>query len=170
MKSLLGVLVISAAMIGSGLYLAYRSDDTGVTEQQRVVDTTPRPSPIAETLPQPPLKLVNPPAPEVSRARAVETPANSTEKSTAELPGTDWAVVTAIYNEYEAAERRARNIASGSAFRATVHPPKGQGGKYMVVLASGLTQGKANEVRERAISGGLPGDTYVTRLRSSSGD
>ena len=165
MKSLLGVFVISAAMVGSGIYLAYRSD-TGVAEQQRVLDTTPRPSPIADTLPQPTVKIVNAPGPEMSRARAVDAAA----KPKAELPGTDWAVVTAIYNEYEAAERRARNIAAGSAFRATVHPPKGQGGRYMVVLASGLTQGKANEVRERAISGGLPGDTYVTRLRSSSAD
>jgi hypothetical protein len=164
MKSLLGVLVISAAMIASGVFLAYRSNATAAERQQDlVVDSSQRPSPIADTLPQPRLKIVNPPS-EMSRARSVEAPANPK----GELPGTDWAVVAAIYNEYEAAERRARNIAAGSAFRATVHPPKGQGGRYMVVLASGMTQGKAMQVRDRAISGGLPGDTYVTRLRSSA--
>jgi hypothetical protein len=166
MKSLLGVFIISAVMIGSGVYLAYRSS-TRVPEQQAVVtDTAPRPSPIADTLPQPPVKIVNARGQQMSRARAVEDPATSK----AELPGTDWAVVAAIYKEYEAADRRARNIAAGSAFRATVHPPKGQGSRYMVVLDSGLTQGKANQVRERAISGGLPGDTYVTRLRASSAE
>ena len=167
MKSLLGVLVIAAAMIGSGVYLAYRSS-VGVPEQQKgsTAETTPRPSPIADTLPQPPVKIVNAPGQQMSRARAVE----DTPASKAELPGNDWAVVAAIYNAYEAADRRARNIAAGSAFRATVHPPKGEGSRYMVVLASGLTQGKANQIRERAISGGLPGDTYVTRLRSSSAE
>jgi hypothetical protein len=167
MKSLLGVLIISAAMIGSGIYLAY-SSNTGAPEQRITgTDTTPRPSPIAKTLPQPPIKIVNAPGQQMSRARAEE---GDSATSKAELPGTDWAVVAAIYKEYEAADRRARNIAGGSEFRATVHPPKGQGGRYMVVLASGLTQGKANQVRERAISGGLPGDTYVTRLRSSAAE
>jgi hypothetical protein len=164
MKSLLGVLVISAAMIGSGVFLAYRSNAAAAERQQdAVTETPPRPSPIADTLPQPPLKIVNAQK-EMSRARSVEDPANPK----AELPGTDWAVVAAIYNDYEAAARRARDIAAGSAFRATVYPPRGQGGRYMVVLASGMTQGKAMQLRERAISGGLPGDTYVTRLRSSA--
>jgi hypothetical protein len=168
MKSLLGVLVISAAMIGSGIYLAYRENGniTAPEPQSAATKGAPRPSPIADTLPELPVKIVNAPGQPMSRARTVEEPATSK----AELPGTDWAVVAAIYKDYEAADRRARNIAAGSAFRATVHPPKGQGARYMVVLASGLTQGKANQTRERAISGGLPGDTYVTRLRSSSAE
>ena len=119
-----------------------------------------RPSPIDEHLSRPAARIV---AQESMRTRVADT-VKAAEKPQQELDGTDWAVVAAIYKEYEAAERRARNIAEGSAFKPSVFPPKGQGSKYMVVLESGLTQGKAMIVRDRAVSGGLPADTYVTRL------
>ena len=43
-------------------------------------------------------------------------------------------------------------------------PEKGQGSKYMVVLGSGLTRTKAEELRIQATAAGLPSDTYVTIL------
>jgi hypothetical protein len=86
------------------------------------------------------------------------------EKPVKDPDGTDWAVVTAIYKEMSAAQRRARNIAEGTAFKADVYPREPGASKYLVVLDSGLTHEKATVVRNRAVSGGLPPDTYVTRL------
>jgi hypothetical protein len=120
----------------------------------------PRPNPLDEFLSRPPAQII---AGETVRTRVADAPTAS-EKPVKELGGTDWAVVMAIYKDYGAAERRARNVAEGSAFKAKVFPSEGQGSKYMVVLESGLKHGKALQLRERAVSGGLPGDTYVTRL------
>jgi hypothetical protein len=71
MKSLLGVLVISAAMIGSGIYLAYRENGniTAPEPQSAATKGAPRPSPIADTLPELPVKIVNAPGQPMSRAR-----------------------------------------------------------------------------------------------------
>jgi hypothetical protein len=77
----------------------------------------------------------------------------------------DWAVVAAIYRDYDAAANRARTIAQQ--WRRTnveVFPPEGQGRRYMVVLASGLSRDDAERVQRQAQSAGLPRDTYVTRL------
>jgi hypothetical protein len=118
-----------------------------------------RPSPIQEHLPRLPVRM----AEESVRTRVANT-VQAAEKPQAEPGGTDWAVVMAIYKDYDAAQRRASNIAQGTAFKASVYPPDGGASKYMVVLESGLTYGKAKTVRDRAVSGGLPADTYVTRL------
>jgi hypothetical protein len=88
-------------------------------------------------------------------------------KPAAILGGTDWAVIAAIYKEYEAAERRARKVMDSTSFDPTVFPAKGQGSKYMVVIDSGLTHIKALELRGRALAAGLPTDTYVTRLAAT---
>jgi hypothetical protein len=118
----------------------------------------PRPSPIQDELPRLPVHM----AEESVRTRAVDT-VQAAAKSPDE-PGTDWAVVMAIYREYDAAQRRASNVAEGTAFKTFVYPSERGASKYMVVLESGLTHAKAKIVRDRAVSGGLPADTYVTRL------
>ena len=121
-----------------------------------------RPSPVQEHLPRLPVEM----AAETVRTRVTDT-VQAAEKEGSEFAGTDWAVVMAIYKEQGAAQRRAANIAEGTAFKAFVHPAEPGASKYMVVLESGLTHGKAKIVRERAVSGGLPPDTYVTRLLRS---
>lgn len=117
-----------------------------------------RPSPLVQELPRLPVKLEE----EMTRTRVVAAAVKS--RSSQALPGTDWAVVAATYREYGAADRRARTIAANSPFQARVHPPKGQGSKYMVVLDAGLTHPKAESTRAEAAAKGLPPDTYVTRL------
>jgi hypothetical protein len=120
-----------------------------------------RPSPLDDQLPRLPAKII---AADTVRTRVADKAQPAADQSPKDQPGTDWGVVMAIYKEYGAAERRARNVAQGSAFKATVFPAEGQGSKYMVVLESGLSYARAVQVRERAVSGGLPADTYVTRL------
>lgn len=78
----------------------------------------------------------------------------------------DWAVVAAIYRDFEAASRRASQLKKG--WRGTepsVFPPEGRGRKYMVVLASGLSRDEAERVQRDARSSGMPRDSYVTRLK-----
>lgn len=128
-----------------------------------VTDTRPqpvRPSPIEEKLERPPVQMVEPEG--VSRARAEEDsrPARAVSK----VESTNWAVVAAIYRDYDAADRRAQDITASSTQKATVYPKRGEGSKYMVVLGSNLTQPQAEQLREQALNAGMPGDTYVTKL------
>ena len=125
----------------------------------------PRPSPLAEHLPRPPLKIVDDSASTRTRKAEAAKPSAKPAASFDKIEGTNWAVVAAIYKEYDAAERRAKSMAAAdSKFRPTVFPEKGQGSKYMVVLGSGLTRAKAEELRIQAADAGLPSDTYVTIL------
>lgn len=120
-----------------------------------------RPSPIDEDIRRAEPRIQA----ESVRTRVAEVSAKAQEtKTSANLDGTDWAVVAAIYKDYEAAERRARGVMDSTSFDPTVFPAKGRGSKYMVVVASGLTHAKAMQLRERALAAGLPADTYVTRL------
>jgi hypothetical protein len=122
-----------------------------------------RPSPIDEELPRPAPRILT----ESVRTRVAEVSSKTQEGKPAILGGTDWAVVAAIYKEYEAAERRAKKVMDSTSFDPTVFPAKGQGSKYMVIIDSGLTHAKALELRGRALSAGLPADTYVTRLAAA---
>ena len=124
----------------------------------------PRPSPLVDSLPRPPLKIIDDSASTRTRKAEATKPAPKAQESFAKVGGTNWAVVAAIYREYDAAERRARSMAADPKFRPTVFPEKGQGSKYMVVLGSGLTRAKAEELRVEATNAGLPADTYVTVL------
>jgi hypothetical protein len=121
-----------------------------------------RPSPIDEVLPRPSLQVVD----ERNSVRTrVATPSKVVEakgtESKRDFPGTNWAVVAAIYSKYDAAEQRARSV---NGFHATVFPAKGEGSKYMVLLGSGLTYENARAIRDQATAAGLPSDTYVTKL------
>ena len=125
----------------------------------------PRPRPLVERLPRPPLKFVDDSASTRTRKAEAAKPSAKPAASFDKVEGTNWAVVAAIYKEYDAAERRAKSLAAAdSKFRPTVFPEKGQGSKYMVVLGSGLTRTKAEELRIQATAAGLPSDTYVTIL------
>ncbi|HYP08761.1 MAG TPA: hypothetical protein VER03_21185 [Bryobacteraceae bacterium] len=123
----------------------------------------PRPSPIDERLARPPVRVVA--AGESVRTRVADT-VQAAEKAPSgkELAGNDWAVVVAIYKDHAAADRRARSLSTSSRYKALVFPPEGQGTKYMVILEDGLTHGAATQIRDQAVAGGLPADTYVTRL------
>ena len=113
------------------------------------------------------------PAPAPERTATAAKPATPTPaapkaeptRSATAAGGPGWAVVAAIYRDYDAAERRARTMGSRfSEFKPSVFPPKGEGKRYLVVLGSGLSKGEADTLRSRATRAGLPRDTYVTKL------
>lgn len=136
--------------------VTWRDEPENTASQQQEVQP-PRPSPIDKELARPPVKIVD-------ERQSVRT--RKIEPSFDNVAGSDWAVVAAIYKEYEAAERRAARISSASSFKPTVFPKKDRGSKYMVVLGSALTRSKAEELRAAAVEAGLPADTYVTKLKA----
>jgi hypothetical protein len=150
---------IAAVLIVLGIVAWMRVGDDPDSAQTRPEPA--RPSPVDEEIRRPAPRIQA----ESVRTRLAEVSTKPQESRTsATLSGTDWAVVAAIYKEYETAQRRARKVMDSTSFDPTVFPAKGQGSKYMVVVDSGLTHAKATEIRERALAAGLPADTYVTRL------
>jgi hypothetical protein len=115
------------------------------------------------------------PAPVVQKPSAMPVPnrpatASRTEAARSSAATTrnaaDWAVVAAIYRNYDAAENRARSLASKWHHgELQVYPTKGNGSQYMVVVASGLAKAQAEKIQQQAKAAGLPRDTYVTKLR-----
>ncbi|HLJ44881.1 MAG TPA: hypothetical protein VKU01_02665 [Bryobacteraceae bacterium] len=76
-----------------------------------------------------------------------------------------WAVITATYNGFQAADQRAQRLRRNAPkLNPHVFPPAGQGQRYFVVLGSGLTRDEAEHLRRTAIAEGAPGDTYITKL------
>ena len=154
------VLIAVAVLATGGVWMALRGHRTPVKVQESA--EPPRPSPIDDALPRPPLQVVDD---RNSVRTRVATPSKVVEAKGSDapqdLPGTNWAVVAAIYNKYEAAEQRARTV---NGFHATVFPSKGEGSKYMVLLGSGLTYANARTLRDQVTAAGLPADTYVTKL------
>lgn len=112
------------------------------------------------------MEMVEPEA--VSKARAEtgkSAPAPTVSPAaSSKVESTNWAVVAAIYRDYDAAGRRAQDITASSTQKATVYPKRGEGSKYMVVLGSGLTRPQADQLRQQALNAGMPDDTYVTKL------
>jgi hypothetical protein len=162
-RPLLPVILTAVILLVGGVWIAARGRQRPPAPVQESAEPT-RPSPIDDTLPRPPLEIIDDQnsvrtrlaAPSKVDAKAAEPPKD--------LPGTNWAVVAAIYNKYEAAEERARSV---SGFHATVFPSKGEGSKYMVLLGSGLSYASARSLRDHAAAAGLPPDTYVTKLSIS---
>jgi hypothetical protein len=150
-----GIVLVIAALLG-----VRRSHDDSAAQ---VLPEPKRPSPIERELPRPPLKIMR--ESESVRTRLAEPEkAPAAMESFDKVPGTNWAVVAAIYRDYDAAARRAASFEDVGGIRPVVFPAKGQGRKYMVIVGSGLTRVKAEELRVRATAAGLPTDTYVTML------
>lgn len=119
----------------------------------------PNPIPVAE-----PPATATPRSVKPAPAAPVAPRQSAAPPSRASASG-DWAVIAAIYRDYDAAERRARAMASDwDHGTPSVFPQRGQGRQYMVVLASGITAREAERIRELARESGLPRDTYVTKL------
>lgn len=77
----------------------------------------------------------------------------------------EWAVVAAIYKNREAAEKRAEQLATRwKGNKPEVVPPVDGARRYVVVLGSGLSKEDATRLRSRAVSTGMPRDSYVTKL------
>ena len=148
------VLVITGVMMRGNRPVADSAAQPIPAEEQR-------PSPIDRDLPRSPLKIVE--EAETVRTRVAEDSKPATE-SFENTPGTNWAVVAAIYRDYDAAARRAASFEDVGGIRPSVFPAKGKGTKYMVVVGQGLTRARAEALRARAAAAGLPSDMYVTLL------
>jgi hypothetical protein len=174
-----------AALLLVVFWLRSSSSETASSPSTKATTTrpvfTPAPEPVAET------KLPSPIDP-TTRARAVDTrPPAPVAKNTPPIakradapvvPSTPapaassapaqegrWAVVGAIYNSYQGAARRAESIAArAKAFRPEVFPPEGQGRRYMVILGYTDSRRDAEQLRAKAVSSGLPPDSYVTKV------
>jgi hypothetical protein len=160
-QALFAAALAGVVLLMGGLWFALHRHPRSPVKVQESAEPA-RPSPIDETLPRPPLQVVDD---RNSVRTRLAAPSKVVEAKGGEpardFPGTNWAVVAAIYNRYEAAEQRARNV---NGFHATVFPSKGEGSKYMVLLGSGLSYANARTLRDQATAAGLPPDTYVTKL------
>jgi len=100
------------------------------------------------------------PAPQRTAAPPVALPPVTEKKKTG-----DWAVVAAIYNNYDQARHRAELMSKRSKrLQPDVFPPAGQGRRYMVVLGYGHSAKEAEQILRRAHADGMPSDAYVTRI------
>lgn len=163
-KIALAVLLLLAVILA---FAMKRQSDPEVLESESRPRQTVRPSPIDETIERPPVKMVEPERTAASRpakSDASEKAPESTARAVSKVESTNWAVVAAIYRDYDSAERRAMELGASAGTKPTVYPKRGKGSKYMVVLGSNLTRPKADELREVSLNAGMPGDTYVTKL------
>jgi hypothetical protein len=102
-----------------------------------------------------------------SRATLMTTPQRAGEADRSLEPKSTektWAVISATYRDYDAAQKRANTLSRSASVQAAVYPPKGQGARYYVILGSGMTQQEAEDLLAKALSSGAPGDSYVTKL------
>jgi len=156
-----GWVAAGIVLVIAGVMMKMRPDRPVDDSAARPITEEQRPSPIDRELPRPPLKIAQ--EAETVRTRAAEDPKPATE-SYENTPGTNWAVVAAIYRDYDAAARRAASLEDVGGIRPSVFPAKGKGAKYMVVVGQGLTRARAEALRVRAVAAGLPPDMYVTLL------
>lgn len=140
--TIVAIAVVAVLAIAFLVYRFIRARSAGPEDALRGRSTVAepvRPSPVAPAAP----------------ARVTEAPRKES-----------WAVVAAAYNNYDAAARRAQTLSRRwNHGPLRVYPERGRGSRYLVIVASGLTQKDAERLRSRARRAGLPRDSYVTKLR-----
>ncbi|MDQ2899012.1 MAG: protein kinase [Acidobacteriota bacterium] len=78
--------------------------------------------------------------------------------------GQVWYVVAATYHNRKDADKRAREISRRwPKFKAEVYAPPSGHGYYLVLLGSNVSQDEAARIQQRAVSSGLPRDTYIKK-------
>lgn len=110
-------------------------------------------------------RVVFPPAPAAVPESPRPSPFTRTPPPATAASASNYAVVAAAYDQYDAALKRAQSLQSkwpGAELK--VYPPKGEGRQYLVVVASGMTREQAERTRRKAVNAGFPKDSYVTRL------
>jgi hypothetical protein len=76
--------------------------------------------------------------------------------------------VVASYSREPDAQTEARTLSRRfSQFHFSVFPPSLIDTHYLVIIGSGLGQDGADSLRERAVSAGLPQDTYIKKYPES---
>ncbi|HEY3839811.1 MAG TPA: hypothetical protein VGL72_24740 [Bryobacteraceae bacterium] len=142
-------------------------------------DSTPAPTPTPKTqqqvspIPQPTVKTPAPPPTRQSpfQSKSAPAPAPVTPAPAASIPlaqGHGWYVVVASYSREPDAQTEARTLSRRfSQFHFSVFPPSLIDTHYLVIIGSGLGQDGADSLRERAVSAGLPQDTYIKKYPES---
>jgi hypothetical protein len=153
----IGLLVVIAGFVG--IMRSRRSAPTVPVIPPIKTAPYSRPGPTAESAPAPaprtPVQRVIPP-----ENPAIPPP--SAPSTVAGRKGTGWSVIAATYNSRELAERRAQAMTRRwPAFR----PGVSQSGNshFVVVLGENLSQDQAAALLKRAVSAGLPRDTFISR-------
>lgn len=80
------------------------------------------------------------------------------------VPTRVWFVIAGSYSSQENAERSAKQIErefGPKGFKPVVYAPYGGNPYWAVVIGSNLTSQEAQQLRQRAITAGLPKDTYL---------
>jgi cell division septation protein DedD len=81
--------------------------------------------------------------------------------------GHGWFVVVASYTREVDAEGKARDLGRRfPEFKPSVFPPSAIDMHYVVIIGSGLTEEKAESLRQRAVASGMPPDTYIKKYPS----
>lgn len=76
-----------------------------------------------------------------------------------------WSVIVAAYRSHAAADKRVRSLSSKwHGFHLSVLERKNERAPYLVVLGENLSESEAESLRQRAVSAGLPRDTYIKKL------
>src|SRR5205823_4339174 len=76
-----------------------------------------------------------------------------------------WAVVVAAYGARGPAEKRAQEMAKRwPKFKVNIFEPESEKARHLVVIGTNLSEDAAKALRARAISSGMPRDTYIKRF------
>lgn len=79
---------------------------------------------------------------------------------------TGWSVIVAAYNARGPAEKRQQKLAKRwTKFNLGIQQQQAGRTVYFVVLGQNLSEAQAQALRKRAISSGLPRDTYIKRIQ-----
>jgi eukaryotic-like serine/threonine-protein kinase len=155
----LGVFAVGGALLAGGICaLLIRS-----------AHQKPAPGPVVEVAArQLPASVAQSP-PRVQLQDPVQIPESKPTLSAATglqtlTPG--WAVVGAAYRRVADAEKRAAEIRERHpALDARVYAPDGNGRRYMVLFATGLTETQAKRQLDQVRRDGGPRDSYISRFR-----
>jgi serine/threonine protein kinase len=110
--------------------------------------------------PSPPAPAPAQPVASTAPAPRVTVPASGT--------GVQWRVIAYTYNKQSQAQAKADSIAKKhSGLNPEVFTPNGHA-PYLVTLGGSMTREQANAFRQKAISAGLPRDTYTQNYTSGA--
>lgn len=119
------------------------------------------PAPIVTRTP-PPVNPAIPPLSQAAQHPLVVKPAPHSKRVRRE---NGWSVIVAAYGSRDAAEKRMRSLAGKwPDFHPSVQEQRTEKAPYVVVLGENLSEDAAQSLRQRAVSAGLPRDTYIKRL------
>jgi len=132
-----------------------------------------RPAPAAQQGTAPQRESTVPPKPTLrSKPTPFEAPPKVAPPSAAptagKASGRGWFVVVASYSREDDAAKMASTLAKRHPqFKPSVFPPSAIDTHYLVIIGSGLSSEGAEALRQRAVAGGLPADTYIKKYPAS---